>query len=156
MTQALTDALLREWDVLHGRLRKSVAGLDREALDHVPVDGASSIAVIVTHTLASQGDWLHIASGRSIARDRDAEFRTRGRNADELLVTIDRAAEAVPDLVRAAVDGGVDTLRRARDGRPVSAIWCLLHALQHTTEHVGQAELTRQLAEAALRTSGGR
>ncbi len=148
MTEALTGALLREWEVLHGRFRKSVAGLDPPALDRVPVDGANSIAVLVAHALASQADWLHLASGRSIARDRDAEFRTRGRSADDLLVAIDRAAAAVPDLVRAAVDGGVETMRRTRDGRPVSGLYCLLHALQHTTEHVGQAELTRQLVQA--------
>jgi hypothetical protein len=35
----------------------------------------------------------------------------------------------------------------ARDGRTFTVAWALLHALEHTTLHLGQIQLTRQLWE---------
>jgi hypothetical protein len=39
------------------------------------------------------------------------------------------------------------TLLSARDGRRFTVAWALLHALEHTTLHLGQIQLTRQLWE---------
>ena len=39
----------------------------------------------------------------------------------------------------------------ARDGRTFTVAWALLHALEHTTLHLGQIQLTRQLWEQAKR-----
>lgn len=142
----LADAIIEELAALHRRLREAAAGLDRQALDWVPVDGANSIAVLVTHTVGSELDWLHIACGRSSERDRDAEFRAKGRGSDELAALVERAERAAGELVRSAVGGGLETARRSRGGREATAAYCLQHALAHTAEHVGQIELTRQLA----------
>lgn len=144
----LADAILEELTALHRRLREAVAGLDRQALDWVPTHGANSIAVLVTHTVGSELDWLHIACGRSSERDRDAEFRAKGRGSDELAALVERAERAAGELVRSAVGGGLETVRRSRNGREATAAYCLQHALAHTAEHVGQIELTRQLATA--------
>ncbi|HEY3473576.1 MAG TPA: DinB family protein, partial [Anaerolineales bacterium] len=35
----------------------------------------------------------------------------------------------------------------ARDGRSFTVAWALLHALEHTTLHLGQIQMTRQLWE---------
>jgi hypothetical protein len=64
---------------------------------------------------------------------------------------VDASAEACRDLL-----AGIDTLDVARTGvapwrpgaaasEPVTAAWALLHALDHLREHVGHAQLTRQL-----------
>lgn len=142
---AVAEALVRLFEEHHGRLRRVVEGLGADALDQVLAPETNSIAVLVTHTCGSELDWLHIAAGRSMERERAAEFRTRKRNAADLAATVDRASSILPELVRAAVAGGLDTTRRTRRGREVSAAWCLMHALEHTAEHVGQVELTRQL-----------
>lgn len=142
------DTLLDELAALNRRLREAAAGLDQAALDWVPADGANSIAVLVTHTVGSELDWLHVACGRSIERDRDAEFRAKGRGSDELAALVERAERTAGELVRSAVGGGLETVRRSRAGREATAAYCLQHALAHTAEHVGQIELTRQLATA--------
>ncbi len=139
-------ALLESYAALHRRLRETVTGLDQRALGWTPALGANPIAVIVTHALGSQVDWLQRAAGREHGRDRDAEFRAGGRSAVELLADVERAEALVPELVRAAVAAGLDTVRRTRDGREVSVLYCLVHAIEHTAEHVGHVELTRQLA----------
>ncbi len=138
-------ALVASFATLHERLRKAVSGLDRDALDRVLAPETNSIAVLAAHACGSQLDWLHVAAGRTMARDRAAEFATRGRESAELVALVDRAASAVPELVEAAVGGGLGSPRRTRDGRELSAASCLAHALDHTAEHVGQIELTRQL-----------
>ncbi|TMD58626.1 MAG: DUF664 domain-containing protein, partial [Chloroflexi bacterium] len=115
-------------------------------LDRVVAPETNSIAVLVAHTTGSQLGWLHLAAGRDFKRDRDAEFRTRQQSAADLRALIDRAAAATPGLVRAAIDGGLETVRRRRDdNEELTAGYSLIHALEHVAEHVGQIELTRQL-----------
>ncbi|HYY54039.1 MAG TPA: DinB family protein [Candidatus Dormibacteraeota bacterium] len=142
---AAGEALIRLFSRANERLRKAVAGLDPAALDRVLAPDTNSIAVLVTHSARSEMGWLHVAAGRPFERVREEEFRVRGKTARDLAEVIDRAADAMPDLVRAAIAGGLDTTRRTRDGRDTSAADALFHALEHLTEHVGQIELTRQL-----------
>ena len=144
----LADATCEEVAALHRRMREAVAGLDQRSLDWVPTDGANSIAVLVTHTVGSELDWLHVACGRAIDRDRDAEFKTHDRGAEDLAALVEGAERRAGELVRSAVAGGLEAARRSRAGREVTAAYCLQHAVAHTAEHVGQIELTRQLATA--------
>jgi uncharacterized damage-inducible protein DinB len=142
---ALANAFISSFETLHSRLRKALEGLDMAQLDRAPAPETNSIAVLVTHACASELDWLHTAAGRTMQRDRDAEFRARGQSAEQVAAAVERAATEMPALVRAAVSAGADATRRSRAGRELSAAWCLLHALDHLAEHVGHAELTRQL-----------
>ncbi|MGH2499397.1 MAG: hypothetical protein ACRDF0_04820, partial [Candidatus Limnocylindria bacterium] len=57
----LGPAFLDHYRELHRRLREALAGLERAALDRAPADGTNSIAVLVTHALGSELDWLHTA-----------------------------------------------------------------------------------------------
>ena len=41
----------------------------------------------------------------------------------------------------------LETTRAGRAGRAFTVAWALLHALEHTTLHLGQIQLTRQLWE---------
>ena len=139
------DEYLWELSGLHRRLKEIVDGLSADALDKVPAKDANSIAVLVTHALASELDWLHRAAARSHERDRDSEFRVRERGADDLRRAVDEAESAVPDLVRAAYEAGLETMRDRPNARPVSVSFCLTHAATHLAEHVGHAEVTRQV-----------
>lgn len=145
MSESLAAALVESFDELHDRLRKAVDGLDDAAVDRDVGPETNSLAVLVTHACASELDWLHVAAGRVMERDRPAEFATKGKTAREIARAIDRAAAGMPELVRAAVAGGLGTARRPRAGAERTAAWCVLHALDHLAEHVGHVELTRQL-----------
>ncbi|MGH2377683.1 MAG: DinB family protein [Candidatus Limnocylindria bacterium] len=141
----IADEIVHELGELHKRLRAALEGLSADQLDRVPADGANSIAVLVTHTLGSESAWLHRAGGQEIPRERSKEFEVRNAAAGQLLAAIDRADQDVAGLVRAAVDAGLETVRQNPGGRQITAIYCLLHAAAHTAEHVGHAEVTRQL-----------
>ena len=146
MSDTVGDAMLSELELLGERLRNAIDGVSQAQLDRVLERDTNSMVVLVTHTCGSLVDWLSTAAGRSVPRDRDAEFRAKARSANDLRQQIDRAWAAAPELVRAATSAGLQVVRRrSRDGVDQNAAWCLAHALKHTAEHVGQIELTRQL-----------
>lgn len=103
---------------------------------------------MVTHLLGSERFWVSAAVGRSMERDRDAEFRAHGADAAELLRLIDAAEahlrELLPHLTPETLEG-VFTWRDT----PHSGAWCLLHAIEHAGQHHGHVALTCQLWEFA-------
>lgn len=149
MVEIIAETLIADYADLHRRLREAVAGLDAAALDGAPVAGANSLCVLITHLLASELDWLGTAAGQAVRRDRESEFATTGRGAEQLTAQITATAEAIPSLIHAALANGLTTVRhQLRMDREVTVAYCLLHSVQHTAEHVGHVELTRQLIEA--------
>jgi uncharacterized damage-inducible protein DinB len=145
VSDPLAEVFIRQFAVENDRLRKAIDGLDAAALDRDLGPETNSVAVLVAHATGSELGWLHVAAGRVVARDRDAEFRTRGKSAADLTGLVERASRVVPELVAAALAAGLGTARTTGDGREVSAGYALVHALEHLAEHVGQIELTRQL-----------
>lgn len=138
-------AILAQYLELNRRLRHVVRSLEVHALDRAPAPGENTIAVLVAHTLGSEVSWLTRASGRTRARDRDAEFRVRGQSPDEHVSLIDAVDAELPELVVAAVAAGLETAYTLEDGRSWTAARAIAHSLAHTAEHVGHAELTRNL-----------
>ena len=136
------DAIVREFSDLHKRFRVVIHGLDQAALDRAPRAGENSIGVLVWHALGAQRHMLRNAAGRPSERDREAEFRALPTSS-ALAELIDEAERLVPDLVKAA-------LQRAEPpssggGRSIHEL--IVHALAHSGEHLGHAELTRKLIE---------
>ena len=129
-----------------------IAGLSVEALDWLPAAAANSLAVLVTHAWGAAQAWALRAAGREMERDRGAEFRARADPA--ALQTLLTAGGARIEAALLAIDPAA--LGRVRIGpstRPASdeeytAAQCVLHAVEHAQEHLGQAYLTRQLWEA--------
>lgn len=130
----------------HRRWREVITGLDAEALNWKPGDETNSLAVLVSHALDAERFLLSSAVDEVIERDREAKFRVEAASPDELLAWIDESERVV--------DGYLDRLtaenlvaETARPGRTRTGAWWLQHALEHSCEHVGQAELTRQMWE---------
>lgn len=146
----LTDALkagarevLRDQ---HKWWREIVSDLDAEALNWRPGGETNSLAVLVAHAFDSERYWTAEAAGITLDRDREAKFQIVAQSADDLLRII---AESERD-----VDGFIEQVTAAtlvnetkRRGVVRSGVWCLLHAIEHSREHTGQAALTRQLYE---------
>jgi uncharacterized damage-inducible protein DinB len=129
-----------------------IAGLPPEALDWQPAPGANSLAVLVTHAWGAAQAWTLRAAGREMERDRAAEFRVRADPAAlrALLAAGGARIDAALDAVDPATLGG---LRIGPSTRPPSdeeytGARCLLHAVEHAQEHLGQAYLTRELWQA--------
>lgn len=123
-------------------------GLDASALDWKPLDAqVNSLAVLSVHCLGSERHWVHeIIGGRKIERDREAEFRARAIEVASLQAMYAAAALESEHVLSQLTTSDMDALR----GNPPhthTVRWCLLHVVEHYSEHVAQMWLTRQLWE---------
>lgn len=137
--------------------RAVIAGLPDAALNWRPGPETNSLAVLVAHAWGAAQAWISRAGGTEIARDRDAEFRVE-MNAQQLAALLDAAIARVAEYIAAIDPATYDDLRRppsanrAPESQRVpeeefSVAWCIMHAVEHNQEHLGQAFLTRQLWE---------
>jgi hypothetical protein len=120
-----------------------VDGLSDEALNWRPGPETNSIAVLVAHAWGSVQDWTSRAAGTKIERDRAAEFRVVLSGA-ECEALIRRAMARVTSFVEAIDPATYGDDRLDSDGNRHTVAYCLIHAVEHTQEHLGHAELTRQ------------
>jgi hypothetical protein len=138
------------------QLRQAIDGLSASVLDARPgSEDTNSLAVLVTHALHSTRAWLSLAVGAPLPdRDRPAEFATTvGDDVDGFMAGVDAVSADCRRLLDDAgpYDPGRTGTAPWRGGElatePVTAAWALIHALVHLREHVGHAELTRQLRD---------
>ena len=128
---------------------QAIDGLPQDALDWIPGQDMNSINVLLAHITGSERFWIgDIAAQESSNRDRDAEFRVRGVEADvfrKRLVDNLEYARTVLDTM--SLQDLEATRIRPSDGREFTVTYALIHALEHAREHLGQIQLTRQLWE---------
>ncbi len=110
-----------------------------------PAAGANSILGLARHTLANARDnILGVMLGKSGGRDRQREFEDLDPEALlELWVGLRAAIEAA--LVALQDDMLDETVEHGWRG-PIARRELLIVVARHAAEHLGQAELTRDLA----------
>jgi len=146
----LQDYLERLTD-LHQGILDSIDDLPSEALDWTPLretnGDMNSINVLVTHLCGAERYWVgDVALSDPSERVRTTEFEVRGMNAEILAEKIFAAtAYARSAMEKLDIEDLALEKIRLRDGRPVTAGWALLHALEHTALHLGHIQITRQL-----------
>jgi uncharacterized damage-inducible protein DinB len=111
----------------------------------------NSIGVLLAHITGSERYWIgDIAAQEPSNRNRDAEFRVRGVEADvfrkRLADNLDYARHVVDKMSQQDLES---TRVSPSKGREYTVAWALLHALEHATLHLGQIQITRQLWEQA-------
>jgi hypothetical protein len=138
-------------------LRAAVDGLDSEALLWVPAPETSPLATLVRHATSSARYLLGAAArgeadhARYSREERPDAYSGRPGDMAELNGLIDALAAEIPVLLAQTPDSGLEavvTFNAPRDGAPPTRAWMLLHALDHMREHVGHAQLTRQMLDA--------
>jgi hypothetical protein len=135
---------------LREQIKSLLEGLPEEALDWRPIEGegelaTNSLAAIATH-LAGSGRYLikEVIGGQPIHRDREAEFITRGVNASALKASLDAAAKVAEGILSPLTADQMEENRKYRD-RTAKVRWIILHVMEHTAQHLGHMQLTRQL-----------
>lgn len=155
--EAITTALRQIFADQKATMREVVGGLDAEALNWAPDGGAetNSIAQMLSHALEAERFLVASAVGADVERHREAQVREAQfavaiGGGEELLAEIDRTEGLVNGWLAHLSDErlAADLPRR---GVPHNGAWWVLHALEHSREHVGQALLTRQLYETRQR-----
>lgn len=133
----------------HSEIMQVLDELPPAALDWSPGEDMNSISVLVIHLTGAERYWIgDVAAQDPKERDRDAEFRVRDMGIDVLQQRLEDFMEyARAVLDKFSVEDLETTRISARDGRSFTVAWALLHALEHTTLHLGQIQLTHQLWE---------
>lgn len=145
------------WRYIAGSLDRLVALLDGLSADELdwrpPAPEANSLYTLAIHTLGNaEENLLETLGGQPIGRDRAREFAARGDSATvaaRWAALRPRLAEMLATLPVGALDA---THRHPRRGVLIGRD-ILIVVARHAAEHLGQAELTRDLLRAA-RASG--
>jgi uncharacterized damage-inducible protein DinB len=139
------DLLQQRYDEIF----EALEGLPSDALDWSPGPDMNSISVLVFHLTGAERYWIgDVAAQDPKERDRDAEFRVHDVGMDVLKKRLTDNLEYARSALSNFTVHDLETTRiSARDGRTFTVAWALLHALEHTTLHLGQIQLTRQLWE---------
>ena len=132
----------------HAVMRGIVAALPASTLDWKPGEATNSIAALVTHALDAERHLTALVAGLSLPRDREAAFRVAGLRGEDLVAQIDATERDVDGHLELATPDRLATTIQ-RPNRTATGAGLLIHALAHSREHIGQACLTRQLAEQA-------
>jgi uncharacterized damage-inducible protein DinB len=138
--------LIDRFKELHSDIGKSLEGLPVEALDWVPGPEMNSLSVLVAHLTGSERYWIGVAINEAPERDREAEFRIKGLDVEELKGRLNFADDFARKALASLSLEDLDAVHRSpRNDKKFSAGWCLAHALEHTALHTGHIQLTRQL-----------
>ncbi len=127
----------------------ALAGLSTEALDWSPGVQMNSLTVLATHITAATrymvGD---VVAGEPSGRNREAEFRATGGNEAELRQKLaDVLAYSQQVVDRLTPDDLVRECFSPMHKRSYTVAWLLFRSVDHAAEHMGHAQLTRQLWE---------
>lgn len=133
----------------HNGILQALEGLPPAALDWIPGQEMNSISVMLAHTTGSERYWIgDIAAQESSNRDRDAEFRVHGVEADVFRKRLsDNLEYARNVLERMSLEDLESSRVSPGNGREYTVGWALIHALEHASLHLGQIQITRQLWE---------
>lgn len=147
----------RQFAIVFDRIGLSVieqlAGLPEEMLNRsMPLPEANSLFALATHLVGAGEFWvLALAGGRTIQRDRPAEFRATG-SLDQLKDRYTRWLAAVHEVLDQMPAPRLDELaeppaayRGSLGDTPLTVRDCLLHSVEHSALHQGHIEITKQL-----------
>lgn len=140
----------RFWRYISSSLERLVqvgTSLDAEGLVwHPPAPEANSVSVLVRHTLGNaEENVLHVLCGENVGRARLTEFTADPLTADaiedswiDLRPRLERCLASLDDE---AISMAFDHPRRGT----ILGLDVLIVVARHAAEHLGQAELTRDL-----------
>lgn len=144
--ESFYEDYLNNLNELHVDIDKALEGLSPAALDWVPQPGMNSIGVMVFHLTGAERYWINdVIGGGNSTRDRDAEFRVQGMDAETLRKRLADSRTMAAGVLSGLKTTDLESRRLARHQREVTVAWALGHALKHTATHMGQIQLTREL-----------
>ena len=126
---------------------------DEELNRPLTLPETNTLFALATHLVGAGEFWvLAVAGGRTIPRDRLAEFRATGSFSDltaryeRWLAGVQEVLGAlVPERMEERVDVNLYRSIPLASTQEVSVREALLHALAHSALHLGHIQLTRQL-----------
>jgi uncharacterized damage-inducible protein DinB len=128
------------------RILACLEGVEEADLNWRPLENANSLYILAVHVIANvEANILGALCSQDIVRHRDEEFKARGSSVEPVLQrwrdVQERVSSHLAKLSSSDLDKEYDHLRRGKiTGRDL-----LVAIARHAAEHVGHAELTRDL-----------
>jgi hypothetical protein len=152
------EGLSRLIQSLLARVCASLDGLTADQLNwRPPARGSNSVYAIVAHVIGNARAWvLGIACRQPMGRDRPAEFASSGPDASALTAEAARVSRDIASCLSVVSSSDLD-----RRSVPPAVLWgecgpdepyeitardALLAVVEHASIHLGQLQLTRDLA----------
>ncbi|MEM7331333.1 MAG: DinB family protein [Chloroflexota bacterium] len=134
----------------HQDLLNVLDALPEHAIDWVPGEGMNSTAVLIAHVAGASRYWVgDMALGDDSQRIRQDEFDSVGHSKALLKTKLDDSMAYIQQgLTKISLTDLDRMVERPHTDQVFSVGWCLLHALEHTTEHVGHLQILQQLWDA--------
>ena len=140
-------------DWYRDNLVRKVEGLDREAVTRHLVPSLTTLLGIVKHMAYVERGWFQSTFlGVDVYRpgsqgDRDAEFRIEEDETPEAILALyqQEVARSQEIVAGASLE---DHARRQHD-RDYTLRWIMVHMIEETARHVGQADILRELTDGA-------
>ena len=136
-------------------LREAIEGLPPEALTWVPFEGTNSLAVLVRHGISATRFFLNAGSGSvgSIsdyrAGERAEAFKASSATVEGLVAEMAAFEAEAENILAAGTDAHLVAAVAWPDAKPPipsrTGAGALVHAVGHLREHVGQAQILREL-----------
>ena len=149
-----TTQIARVLDYLGHQVLAQLQDLSDEELNcPLTLPETNTLFALATHLVGAGEFWvLAVAGGRTIPRDRLAEFRATGSYRDlsaryeRWLAGVHEVLDAlVPERMEERVDVNRSRSVPLASAQEVSVREALLHAIEHSALHLGHIQLTRQL-----------
>ncbi len=119
----------------------------------------NTLFALATHLAGAGEFWtLVMAGGRTIPRDRPAEFHAKGTLA-ELVTRYDRwiadvhaVLDSLPDAEMERTATPPASFQPRNPNQPMTVRDCLLHGVEHSALHQGHIQLTCQILASGVRS----
>ena len=131
-------------------MRVVIQRLPVEALDWSPATHMNSIAILVAHAMGAERYWIgDVTVRQGTERVRDTEFQVNAQDHDTLIAMLDDAlADAKTALAALSIKQlSEERVPPSQSDRSFTVGWCLLHAMEHTAQHMGHVQLMGDMWE---------
>ena len=148
-------------DHFRGTVRRQVAGLDTEQLQHRIEPSTMTLGGLVKHLAYVEHWWFHqvLAGGDEAepwasadwSADEDWDWHSAGgQDVEELLALLDAETDRSDAVVAELLPHGLDhpAARRTHHGT-VTLRWVLVHMVEEYARHCGHADLLREHVDGA-------
>lgn len=130
-------------------LVESLDGLSTDDLNWSPLESANSLYVLATHTMGNvEHRILTVLCDEEIDRARDAEFLAKGSSPKDIQERWRKLRERISKCVEGLPSTRLDRVQDLTGSGPATGRETLLLVTRHAAEHLGHAELTRDLLNA--------
>ncbi len=138
-------------DQLHGDIFAAVESLTDREINWAHPDLSNTIGILLRHIAGSERHWItQTVGGRTVHRDRNAEFGREALSKDavvrDLTHAYEEAKQVIAGLSSADLTRTVELDFRGKM-QTFHIAWALLHSLQHTAYHLGQIQLFKKMAK---------